>query len=313
MTSPATDAATRRAFAAADHFGLPAADVIFVTQQQLPCLDLEGNLMIGADRRLAFSPDGHGGVFEALASSGALRQLREDGVDTLSYFQVDNALLPAVDPVAIGAHLARRSDWTVKVLEKRSWDEKLGTLVRAEDGLRVIEYTELGERLGAARDEDGTLRARWGAIGAHLLALALVEEVSHGPALPLHASPKRIPTLSADGSREMPATENGVKLERFVFDALACARRPLALGVARAREYAPLKNAEGVHSPGAVRAALFDDAGARLADAGLTLPPGAGAEIDPARFFDRHDFEAAGIRDPRAAGPAILIEKGGQP
>src|SRR5256885_2539747 len=44
-----------------------------------------------------FRSDGHGGSLRALDRSGALDLMKAEGVDTLSYFQVDNPLVRCVD------------------------------------------------------------------------------------------------------------------------------------------------------------------------------------------------------------------------
>ncbi len=76
MTSPATDAETRRFFAEKAYFGLPGEEVFFFCQGTMPALDLAtGKLLLEAPGRLFLSPDGHGGTLTALAKSGLLEQL----------------------------------------------------------------------------------------------------------------------------------------------------------------------------------------------------------------------------------------------
>jgi UDP-N-acetylglucosamine/UDP-N-acetylgalactosamine diphosphorylase len=312
MTSSVTHPATEALFEACDYFGLPREDVFFVQQQDLPCLDLEGNLMVAAPGRLAWSPDGHGGVFEALRRSAVLEQLAARGVQVLAYFQVDNPLLPVVDPTAIGAHFDAGSDWTVKVITKQRPDEKLGNCVLGDGPgpLRIIEYTELAEPERSQRRSDGELRISSGAIGAHLLDLEFVHGVARGPRLPLHRSPKRIPVAQDLEPREA----NGYKLERFVFDALPRAERAQALHVERADEYAPVKNASGEHSPATARAALSARNRRWLASANRAVGPGP-VEIDLATWPDAGALLSAPASDSPATGadgvtPGILVGEG---
>jgi UDP-N-acetylglucosamine/UDP-N-acetylgalactosamine diphosphorylase len=61
MTSEATDTATRRAFADAQHFGLPARDVFFLRQGMITSFDFEGKLILERPDRIFVNPDGHGG------------------------------------------------------------------------------------------------------------------------------------------------------------------------------------------------------------------------------------------------------------
>ena len=46
-----------------------------------------------------------------------------------------------------------------------------------------------------------------------------------------------------------PEKPNGVKFEMFVFDALPMAKSPVIIEGARADEFSPVKNAEGLDSP----------------------------------------------------------------
>ena len=316
MTSPATDLPTRRIFERSQNFGLPSEDVIFLCQQELPCLDFEGNLMVESPGRLARSPDGHGGVFDVLARSGALEPLRQRGVRLLSYFQVDNPLLPVVDPVAIGCHLDAGVEWTLKVTRKERPDEKLGSCVRGDGArrLRIVEYTELGEPERSQQLPDGSLQIGAGAIGAHVLDLGFVRRlVEGGAALPLHLSPKGIPVWDPkrDATGPLPAAPNGFKLERFVFDALPWARSAQALEVDRADEYAPVKNPSGEHSPASARAALEARHRRWLAAADITVGTGA-IEIDLARWPDAAALRGAGIHSASEAGEGILLGKGAE-
>ncbi len=82
MTSPATYAPTRAAFAEHGYFGLPEKDVFFFSQGMVPSFDFEGRLILAEPGRLAENPDGHGGVIPALAASGALADMRTSGLST---------------------------------------------------------------------------------------------------------------------------------------------------------------------------------------------------------------------------------------
>ncbi|MEY2714645.1 MAG: hypothetical protein RIT24_988, partial [Planctomycetota bacterium] len=106
MTSPMNDAPTREFFARHDHFGLGAGTVMFFPQGTLPSLTLDGKLLLAETDEIAVNPDGHGGSLRALRHSGALDDMRAHGVEHISYFQVDNPLVHAVDPRFVGVHAA---------------------------------------------------------------------------------------------------------------------------------------------------------------------------------------------------------------
>lgn len=288
MTSPRTEAMTRAHFDAAGFFGLDAANVHFFSQHQLPAIDFDGNLMRSTPHEPALSPDGHGGLFSALATTDLLDRLAARGIETVSYFQVDNPLLPVIDPVAIALHRRARVDWSAKVIRKETPAEKLGAWVQHGDsGARIVEYTELNPSERSQRTPSGDLVLSAGSIGAHLFDLAWLREfVREGHALPIHLSPKVIPSVDS-GPQSSPDTQpNGFKLERFVFDALPFVSRAQAIRVSRRDEYSPVKNAAGDYSPAAARAALADRNRRWLEAAGAKVPPNTIVELNPAHFPD---------------------------
>jgi UDP-N-acetylglucosamine/UDP-N-acetylgalactosamine diphosphorylase len=126
MTSEENDAQTRDYFAEQGYFGLRAEDVFFFRQGSMPAMGLDGKLLMASPGRLATSPNGHGGTLAALRASRALADLRRRGIQAISYFQVDNVLIRAIDPAFIGLHLATGSEFSSKSLPKRDPEEGLG-------------------------------------------------------------------------------------------------------------------------------------------------------------------------------------------
>ena len=94
MTSQENDEATKAYFAEYNWFGLNQDQVIFFIQGMLPALDAAtGQVLLKAPGELALSPNGHGGVIQALHEAGLLDQLQSQGVTDCYYFQVDNPLV----------------------------------------------------------------------------------------------------------------------------------------------------------------------------------------------------------------------------
>ena len=105
MTSPLNHEATLAFFKGNHYFGLRPQDVMFFAQGVMPSLDMrDGRMLMASTSEIATNPDGHGGSLKALAVSGALGDMKNRGVEHLSYFQVDNPLVRVVDPVFIGLH-----------------------------------------------------------------------------------------------------------------------------------------------------------------------------------------------------------------
>jgi UDP-N-acetylglucosamine/UDP-N-acetylgalactosamine diphosphorylase len=310
MTSQATDAATRRFFAAHEHFGLPERDVFFLVQRMVPSFDFEGRLLLETPDRIFENPDGHGGALTALLESGALDDMQDRGIDTLYYFQVDNPLVQIADPTFLGLHVERACEISCKVVRKQDPSEKVGVVARVDGRVGVVEYTEIDEEHRHARDDEGELRFWAGSIAVHAFDAAFVRRVAQGAEtlLPYHASAKRIPCVDEAGRTDTPAEPSGYKLERFVFDALAAAERVLVMETPRQAEYSPVKNATGADSPATARRDLSLRYREWLEAAGVETPAaGVAIEIDHSRVDGPEDARALGIQSAGEADDVIHV------
>jgi len=314
MTSPATDAATRKLFEENGHFGFDAEGLFFFSQQQLPAVDFEGSLILESPDRIAESPDGHGASIPALLASGALRQIEERGVSTVFYCHVDNPLVRIADPVLLGFRVLTGSEVACTAVRKRDPLEGLGTLVRLDGRAAVVEYTEIGEPPRSLRDAEGELVFWAGAIGVHALDVAFLRRVAGDfeSVLPYHASPKKIPTVDSFGKPVEPSTPNGYKLERFVFDAFPAARSLVAVEARREEEYSPIKNATGTASPESGRRDLVACYRRWLGAAGIALPEDGDLvlELDHGWIDGPEDAMALGIRHVTEAQDVIRVAPG---
>ncbi|MGB2998894.1 MAG: UDPGP type 1 family protein [Phycisphaerae bacterium] len=289
MTSRVNDRATRDFFEARNYFNLPRGDVKFFAQRMMPAVDFEGKLILADRDRLFWSPDGHGGTLRALARAGMLEDLAARGIEHISYFQVDNPLVLSLDPVFIGFHADSGSEMSSKMARKRDAREKLGHFCLSGGRLHVVEYSDMPGELAEAKTPDGRLCFAAGSIAIHILARRFVERLTAGGkfALPFHRADKKIPYVDARGRRNEPTEPNGVKFETFIFDALPMAENPLVLEIDRARQFSPVKNAEGEDSPATARRGMVRLAAAWLEEAGIEVPrsesgePKFKAEISP--------------------------------
>ena len=254
MTSHQNHEATAAFFDEHDYFGLSKDHVHLFQQGRMPAVDHQGKILLSAPDEIALSANGHGGSLRALDRSGSLDLMEREGIDVLSYFQVDNPLIQVIDPAFIGFHIARGSEMSSKMLPKAYPEEKLGHFCLDGARLMVVEYSDLPMEMQRERDENGALRFVAGSIAIHLLDREFVKRVAGGEGqLPFHRADKKIPTIDADGNPIKPEQPNGIKFELFVFDALPFARNPLVIETGREAEFAPVKNAEGLDSPHSVK------------------------------------------------------------
>jgi UDP-N-acetylglucosamine/UDP-N-acetylgalactosamine diphosphorylase len=299
MTSHANHAATEAFFAAHKFFGLDPARVHFFRQGRMPAVNFDGKILLETTNSLALSPDGHGGSLRALDRSGALDLMQAEGVDTLSYFQVDNPLVRCVDAAFIGWHLTRGSEMSSKMVPKAYAEEKVGHFCTQRGKNVVVEYSDLPMTMQREKDSSGQLRYLAGSVAIHVLDREFVRRLAaggEGVALPFHRADKKIPTVDATGAAVKPEKANGVKFEMFVFDALPFAKNPVVIEALRADDFSPVKNATGVDSPQTCRddqlrqfARWLNANGASLATDASGLPPLA-LEISPLFGYDEDSF-----------------------
>lgn len=316
MLSDANDAATRAFFRENDYFGLKPADIIFLRQRMVPCVDEKGRFLLETPGHLAMNPNGHGGCIPAMVENGITKDARERGVDTLSYFQVDNWTVKVADPDFIGYHVLRKAEMSSKNHRKNHVREAVGVHCMCDGEYRVIEYTELDIYPQLLEvDAKGNIVHAAGNPAIHILAIDFIERVNaHYDRFPWHRAHKRIPYVNDGGDLVQPEEPNGFKFETFIFDALRFTRHePLALEIVRAGEYTPIKQFEGDNSVTAAWQAMSEYWADWLEGAGVRVPrDGAGrvaikVEISPQFALTKEEFvqKSAGIHLDTAADIAL--------
>jgi UDP-N-acetylglucosamine/UDP-N-acetylgalactosamine diphosphorylase len=294
MTSDATHDETVAFFGEHKNFGLPAGDVFFFPQGNMPAVDAEtGKLLISDDQTLSTSPDGHGGMLTALAKSGLLAEMNRRGIEYLHYHQVDNPTAIVCDPVFLGFHAELGCDMSVKVVAKRSAGERMGVAVDVDGVTQIIEYSDLPLDVARKTDAAGALLLWAGSTAIHVFTRTFLDRlVDQGDALPFHVAHKKVPYCDLDGKLVNPERENAYKFERFIFDALPLATRALVLETDRAREFNPVKNASGDDSPETARAALASLFHGWLRAAGAQIDDATPVEISPLFALDVEDVRS---------------------
>jgi UDP-N-acetylglucosamine/UDP-N-acetylgalactosamine diphosphorylase len=298
MTSHQNHEATLAYFQEQRYFGLDSARVHLFRQGRMPAVDFEGKILLESAGNIALSPDGHGGSLRALERSGSLDLMASEGIDTLSYFQVDNPLVRCIDPAFIGWHITRGSEMSSKMVPKAYPEEKLGHFCVRRGQVVVIEYSDLPMEFQKQTDpKTGELRYGSGSIAIHLIDREFIRRMAGGAGeLPFHRADKKIATVDASGNPVRPQKANGVKFELFVFDALPSAKNPVVIETARADDFSPVKNAEGVDSPATCRDDQLRQFSRWLRGSGATVPTDASGkpefnlEVSPLFGYDEETF-----------------------
>jgi UDP-N-acetylglucosamine/UDP-N-acetylgalactosamine diphosphorylase len=273
MTSEDNDAEVREFFQTHDFFGTSPSDMFFIVQRSLPAVDFNGKFILATKSSLFFSPDGHGGAVRALKASELLDDLLLRGVENIFYLQVDNPLVKIGDPVFLGYHAEAEAEMSLKVVTKRSAEEKVGVLAWMNGRLEVIEYTDLSTEQMYARDPSGELRFAYGSIAVHILNTQFVKRVAdEDEELPFHIARKKVPFVDESGNEVHPTEPNATKFERFIFDLLPLAKSAVAVETLREEEFAPVKEQGGEDSPEAARRAMSELHAGWLERCGIEIP-----------------------------------------
>lgn len=311
MTSDATHDETVKWFADNGYFGLDPVDVYFFRQGCMPVLDAEtGKVLLADKEQLSLGADGHGGVLTAIQRAGLFDELRIRGVEYLFYHQVDNPLVKVCDPVFLGYHALYGSEASTKVVAKRTAAEKVGVLVEIDDRTEIIEYSDLPAEMSAALDDDNLPKFWAGNTAIHVFNRAFLEFVAaEGGELPWHTAVKKTSFLNDQGELVHSASENGLKFERFIFDALPLAKSALVVEADRAEEFAPLKSQDGESSPAAVKQSLVQSAVKWFRIAGLPIPDGAEIEVSPLAALGPEDLVLSPPEELTGDGPLYIAPK----
>lgn len=303
MTSPDNHQDTARFFEQNRNFGLD--HVRLFVQGQMPAVDRQtGQVLLSEPGRLALSPDGHGGTLLALGRPGpdgqpsCLDEMRQRGISTLFYFQVDNPMVQVADPAYLGLHRDANAEVSFKVVEKLRPDEKVGVVVEIDGRAQVIEYSDLPDELAERREPDGSLQLWAGSIAIHVFDRGFIERINRSASLPFHRALKKVRHVDALGKTVEPSEPNAVKFETFIFDSLPLAERYAVVETDRRLEFEPLKNATGPDSPDSVRCRMTDLFAGWLEAAGAEVLRGPdghvpfGIEISPLFALDAAELKS---------------------
>ena len=254
MTSTINNDDTQKFFKDNNYFGYPEDRVYFYIQHEAPACSYDGKVFLDKKHRIALSPNGNGGWYSSLVSSGLLKVLEEENIEWLNLFGVDNVLQRVCDPVFIGATIRKNCGCGAKVVNKVSPEEKVGVMCNEDGKPSVIEYYEMSEALKNEMSE-GKLTYRHGVILNYLFNVHALSAAVNGK-LPYHIVEKSIAHME-NGERVTPHQPCGYKFETLVVDMVKLMGSGIAFEVERELEFAPVKNATGVDSVDTARELLI--------------------------------------------------------
>ena len=231
-----------------NYFGYDKKYVTIFTQSELPLIDEQGKLLIGKDLKIKEASDGNGGTYSSLRASGCLADMKKRGIKWVFIGSVDNALLKMVDVTLLGMAIDQNVQIASKSVVKANPHEKVGVFCKMNGHPKVIEYTELPEKMAEEVDENGELKYGESHIMCNLYTIDAIEKISK-EILMYHSAHKKNSYIDENGKEVVPTEPNSYKFESFIFDAFEFFDDIAILRGKREDDFAPVKNKEGVDSP----------------------------------------------------------------
>ena len=193
------------------------------------------------------SPNGNGGWFSSIVRAGLLEEIKRKGIEWINVFAVDNVLQRIVDPTFLGAVILSGCESGGKVVSKSDPDEKVGVLCIEDGKPSIVEYYEMTDEMRTRREPDGTLSYNYGVILNYIFNVKKLEKIVDNE-MPIHVVKKKIPYMDEKGNVVNPDKPNGYKFETLVLDMIHMQDSCISYEIVRDREFAPIKNPEGVDS-----------------------------------------------------------------
>ena len=231
-----------------NYFGYDKDSVRFFAQSELPLLDVNGKLLVGKDMKIKEASDGNGGTYSSLRASGCLAEMKEKGIKWVFIGSVDNALLKMADTILLGMAIDKKVQIASKSVVKANPHERVGVFCKMNGHPKVIEYTELPEKMAEEVDDEGELKYGESHIMCNLYTIEAIEKISK-ETLIYHSAFKKNAYIDENGKEVIPQEPNSYKFESFIFDAFELFDDIAILRGKREDDFAPVKNKDGVDSP----------------------------------------------------------------
>ncbi len=231
-----------------EYFGYNKNKVKFFIQGELPLLDTNGKVILNEEKQIKEAANGNGGIYEAFAKSGFLKEMKQNQIEWIFVNNIDNIISNFVDPLLLGLAIQNNQKIAAKSVAKINPQEKVGVFCKVNGKPKIIEYIDLPEEMAEQRDENGELLYGEVNIGAYLFNISILEDLAK-IRLPYHAAFKKSAYLLENGKYLEPKSPNIYKFETFIFDVFKRYNDIAILRVKREDEFAPVKNKEGADSP----------------------------------------------------------------
>ncbi len=142
MTSHLNHDQTIEFFDKNSYFDLEKDQIDFFIQKKAPFLDEKGNWIL-IDDKIVQGPDGNGSIFNSFKDSDILSKYLKNDIKYVSIIPVDNPLCDPFDEALFGFHQNKKSEVTIKCIEREDKNEKKGAIAIKKNKIKIVEYIDL--------------------------------------------------------------------------------------------------------------------------------------------------------------------------
>ena len=248
MTSDENDLQTKQYFEAHNFFGYPKNEITFFTQNKLPIISVDGNLILQETYMVKEASNGNGNVFKAMKKHGIIDELEQNNIKWLFFGGIDNILLKNVDPFFLGLTVHNQYSIATKSIFKEQPLEKTAVFCKNNNKPSILNYDDIDLELSLSKDANGLYLYREANMLSHIMNIDAIKKISN-ITLPYHRAYKKNAFVNSEGMKQVPDKPNSFKFENFIFDAFMYFDDLLILRVNSDEEFAPIKDFTGIYNP----------------------------------------------------------------
>lgn len=249
MTSEENDIQTKSFFRLNNYFDYPKEKITFFTQEKLPLIDLNGNLILQEPYIIKEASNGNGNVFNALSKNNIIKTLLAENIKWVSFGGIDNVLLKNCDPLFLGMIVQNGYQIGSKSIFKKEPLEKTAVYCKKDGKPSILDYTDITLELSESKIENtNTYLYREANMLSHIMSIDAIQKVSNTN-LKYHRAFKKNAFVNFEGVKQVPDKPNTFKFENFIFDAFSYFDDMLLLRVNENEEFAPIKDFTSIYNP----------------------------------------------------------------
>ena len=247
MTSEENNIETVSFFEEKNYFGLNKDNIFFFTQNNLPLVSFNGDILLAKPYRVHEVSNGNGDIFESLLKNGLIKNMKNRGINWIFISGIDNILADISDPMFLGLTVINNTQIGSKTIFKKDANSNDWVFCKKNKKPSMLGYERITESITNAKINDKYLYREINIL-CHIFTMDALEKCAHVD-LPYHMAAKKNIYINDEGMKIFPNKPNSYKFEKFIFDSFKFFDNITLLRVNPEEEFAPIKNPEGVYSP----------------------------------------------------------------